>query len=62
MSAQKVGSSSEKIEIDTDDSHSNNVSNSGDEQLGMKIREIRGLKGWTLKQAAEMHTPVKSHT
>ncbi len=28
----------------------------GDEQLGLKIRQIRTLKGWTLKQMAEMST------
>jgi len=45
MAAQKVGSSNSKKEIDTGDSHVNNTSNTGDEQLGRKIREIRGLKG-----------------
>ena len=29
-------------------------STNGDETLGAKIREIRGLKGWTLKQLSEM--------
>ncbi len=38
----------------TSDVSGNGNSGTGDEALGRKIRELRNLKGWTLKQAAEI--------
>lgn len=54
MSTQKVNTNSSKNENNAVDSAPNNISSAGDEQLGKKIRELRGLKGWTLKQIAEI--------
>lgn len=42
------------IETSLDENRISTINENGDEDLGKKIREIRGLKGWTLKQLSEM--------
>lgn len=41
-------------DLSTEEAQTLSNSDSGDESLGKKSREIRGLKGWTLKQIAEI--------
>jgi transcriptional regulator with XRE-family HTH domain len=54
MANQTVTSKSNGTDLNSEESQSLAHSDTGDESLGKKIREIRGLKGWTLKQIAEI--------
>lgn len=54
MSTQPVNNKSNEKEIIAEETRSFLNSGNGDELLGKKIREIRGLKGWTMKQIAEI--------
>lgn len=53
MSSQTVSPKSNGKTVDEDKSLTNNSGN-GDESLGMKMREIRNQRGWTLKQLSIM--------
>ena len=54
MSTQNISSKNNGKSNDYDKVSSINSSGNGDESLGKKIREIRGVRGWTLKQMAMM--------
>ncbi len=54
MSTQSVIAKGNGNDMSPEGSRVITNSDNGDESLGKKIREIRGLKGWTLKQIAEI--------
>ncbi|HBY01069.1 MAG TPA: cupin [Rikenellaceae bacterium] len=54
MSTQSVIAKGNGNDMSSEGSRVITNSDNGDESLGKKIREIRGLKGWTLKQIAEI--------
>ncbi|MHC1739880.1 MAG: helix-turn-helix domain-containing protein [Anaerolineaceae bacterium] len=52
MATQSVSSKNNSKSSDLDKLTLKSTSGTGDESLGIKIREIRGVRGWTLKQMA----------